>query len=167
MIDLPNLAISVRQPWAWAIIHAAKNIENRGLVALRHMRLNRDSRTTLAVHAAQGMTRDEYEDARDFMESIGVTCPPPAELVRGAIIGAVRVEGVVTQSASPWFFGPRGIVLRDPRAVEPFFCSGALGLFRWREARQIPPPSTPRWMGPKPTATADDPALFDMPEGAR
>ena len=88
-VNLPTDAISVRQPWAWAIIHAGKNIENRGAVALRHMRLNRGSRTTLAVHAAQGMTQAEYSFARDFMAGIGVTCPPPGDLVRGAIIGAV------------------------------------------------------------------------------
>lgn len=29
MLDLPELALSVRQPWAWAIIHAGKDIENR------------------------------------------------------------------------------------------------------------------------------------------
>lgn len=146
MSDLPDLAISVRQPWAWAIIHAGKNIENRGPVALRHMGLSKDSRMALAIHAAQGMTRDEYEDARDFMASIGVVCPAPADLVRGAIIGEVRVEGVVTKSASPWFFGPRGIVMAEARAVEPIRCAGALGLFRWREARPIDAPPTPRWM---------------------
>lgn len=167
MLDLPSIAISVRQPWAWAIIHAGKNIENRGPVALRHMGLNKDSRTTLAIHAAQGMTRDEYEDARETMAKIGVTCPAPADLVRGAIIGAVRVEGVVTKSASPWFFGPRGIVMTEPRAVEPIRCAGALGLFRWREARPIDLPPTPRWMAPKsqPMAVAGDPVLFDMPGG--
>ena len=29
MIDIPRLAISVRQPWAWAIVHGGKDIENR------------------------------------------------------------------------------------------------------------------------------------------
>ena len=27
MTDLPELALSVRQPWAWAIIYAGKDIE--------------------------------------------------------------------------------------------------------------------------------------------
>ncbi len=25
----PMLALSIRQPWAWAIIHAGKDVENR------------------------------------------------------------------------------------------------------------------------------------------
>lgn len=29
MTELPPLALSVRQPWAWAIIYAGKDIENR------------------------------------------------------------------------------------------------------------------------------------------
>lgn len=166
-VNLPTDAISVRQPWAWAIIHAGKNIENRGAVALRHMRLNRGSRTTLAVHAAQGMTQDEYSSARDFMAGIGVTCPPPGDLVRGAIIGAVRVDGVVTASPSPWFFGPRGIVLHDPIAVDPIYCAGALGLFNWHDARKIAPPPLAGWMRARENCSsksprANTPTLFDL-----
>ena len=25
-----NIALTIRQPWAWAILHASKDIENRG-----------------------------------------------------------------------------------------------------------------------------------------
>lgn len=27
--DLHQVALSIRQPWAWAILHAGKDIENR------------------------------------------------------------------------------------------------------------------------------------------
>jgi hypothetical protein len=37
MIDLPRLAISVRQPWAWAIIHGGKPLENRTAGAIKFM----------------------------------------------------------------------------------------------------------------------------------
>lgn len=110
----PAIALSVRQPWAWAIIHGGKDIENRSWQAVNHG-LNRLGR--IAVHAAKGMTQREYVDASSFMSSIGVICPPAAELERGGIIGSVEVIGVCTASPSPWFFGPRGLVLRDP---EPF-----------------------------------------------
>lgn len=36
MADIPHLALSVRQPWAWAIIHAGKDIENRTWQAVNH-----------------------------------------------------------------------------------------------------------------------------------
>jgi hypothetical protein len=42
-----------------------------------------------------------------------------AALQFGGIIGAVELVDVVTCSASPWFRGPLGWVLREPRAL-PF-----------------------------------------------
>ena len=120
MKNLPPLALSVRQPWAWAIIHAGKSIENRSAGMIRHLNPVLGPR---AIHAAKGMTREEYEHARDF---IGVECPAPAKLLRGGIIGSVDVVGVVKQSDSPWFFGPRGLVLRAPKPCEFIPAVGAL-----------------------------------------
>ena len=60
---LPPLALSVRQPWAWAIIHAGKDVENRSWQAVNHG-LRRRGR--IAIHAAKGLTRDEYDDAREI-----------------------------------------------------------------------------------------------------
>lgn len=100
-----------------------------------------------AVHAAKGMTRAEYEDAAAFMRHIiGVECPPPAELLRGGIIGSVDVGEVVRKSASQWFRGPCGLPLKNPRPCEFVPAIGALGYFQWRpgNAADVPPPA--RWM---------------------
>lgn len=140
----PSRALSVRQPWAWAIIHAGKDIENRSEGAVRSMPSNLG---WIAIHASKGMTQREYEDARSFMASIGVTCPPPAELVRGAIIGSVDVRAVASASTSPWFFGPCGLVMTDARPCEPVPASGALGVFEWfpeRAGGTVEPAK--RWM---------------------
>lgn len=131
--DLPAYAISVRQPWAWAIIHAGKPVENRVKRAITLGGMDRHRH--LAIHAAAGMTRDEYEDARGFMATLGVTCPRPEELVRGAIIGSVTVDGITKESDSPWFFGPWALLLSDPRPHEPLPCSGQLGSFLWGQRR--------------------------------
>jgi hypothetical protein len=147
MTDLPRLALSVRQPWAWAIIHAGKDIENRTAASIRHMNFVGVDR--IAIHAAKGMTRDEYEDAADFMASIFVRVPPARDLLRGGIIGSVAVRGVMKESASPWFFGPRGIVLADPQPCEFVPAVGALGLFEWRPADASIVPSPARWMLPR------------------
>lgn len=148
MNDISEIALSVRQPWAWAIIHAGKDIENRSALAVRHgMKPRR-----IAIHAAKGMTRWEYENAADFMTSIGVTCPAPADLVRGAIIGSVDVVEVVKESASVWFSGPRGLVLANAAACEPVPAVGALGYFRWSPGRVII--ETPKWMTAKAAAPA-------------
>lgn len=145
MIGLPRLALSVRQPWPWAILYAGKDIENRSWQAVNH---GLNQRGRIALHASKGMTKDEYEDAAEFMAKIGVVVPPPHELPRGCIIGSVEVVDVVTKSESQWFFGPRGIVLRDPVPCRPIPCVGALGYFEWKAAGDevVPPPA--RWMLP-------------------
>lgn len=143
MISIPGIALSVRQPWAHAIIHAGKDIENRGW--------RRDSPATafrgrVAIHAAKGMTREEYYDARDFMAGLGVTCPSAAELDRGGIIGCVDVVDMVRSHPSPWFVGPVGLVLRNPQACRFAPAVGALGFFHWKPGDESIVPVPARWM---------------------
>ncbi len=145
-IDLPELALSVRQPWAWAIIYAGKDIENRSWQAVNH---GLRQRGRVAVHASKGMTREEYEDAAYTIEQIAhIVCPPPAELLRGGIIGSIEVVDVVTRSDSPWFFGPRGLVLKNARRCEFIPSVGALGYFRWARADASVVPRPSKWMLP-------------------
>jgi hypothetical protein len=143
---IPPLALSVRQPWAWAIIHGFKDIENRSPAAVRN--LGAGAVGYRAIHASRGMTQEEYTDASEFMRSIGVMCPPPDALLRGGIIGAVRVDGVVNASDSKWFFGPRGLVLSDARTENFIPAVGALGYFKWKPADASVVPSPARWMRP-------------------
>lgn len=114
-------AISIRQPWAWAIIHAGKDIENRSR-ATSH-------RGHLLIHAAKTMTRGEYDSAADFMIAIGVRPPPFDELQRGGIIGVVDHFGCVMRSTSQWFAGPYGYQLRNPKPLSIIPCKGQLGFF--------------------------------------
>ena len=167
-MKFPNKALSIRQPWAWAIIHAGKDVENRSTFAvtkgdMRPMRI--------AVHASKGMTRDEYEDAREFMEKRGVECPRPDALVRGAIIGSVIVTAVVKESNSPWFFGPRGLVLSGATPVEPIPVLGALGYFQWaaRGEAESPLPWMRAWPGKTKQPARQEPMpLFGVaPQGQR
>lgn len=146
-MELPELALSVRQPWAWAIIHAGKDIENRSWQSVNHgLRM----RGRIAIHAAKGMTKAEYEEGCEFIDSMGWTCPGPTALFRGGVIGSVEVVDVVAKHDSRWFFGPRGLVLRYPRPCAFIPAIGALGYFKWRPADMsiVPPPA--RWMLPKP-----------------
>ena len=48
----PSLVISVRQPWAWLIMNAGKDIENRTW--------RTDVRGRVLIHAAKGVTKDEW-----------------------------------------------------------------------------------------------------------
>lgn len=145
--DLPQMALSVRQPWAWAICHAGKQHENRSWGSWNH-HLKR-FRGPLAIHASSGMTRTEYQEAADFMVKIGRECPPAGDLIRGAIVCTVEVTGWVRTSHNPWFMGPGALVLERLQVIDPIPCSGALGYFEWREmlTDAVAPPL--KWMLPK------------------
>jgi hypothetical protein len=114
-------AISIRQPWAWLIINAGKDIENRCWPT--------KLRGRVLVHAAKGMTRDEYEDVDDFIAGSGILLPPASTLERGGIIGSVEIVDCVAESKSPWFFGPYGFVLRNPQPMPFSPLRGQLGFF--------------------------------------
>jgi hypothetical protein len=134
----PAIALSVRQPWAWAIIHAGKDIENR---SWQPNNLGIRKRGRVAIHASKGMTRAEYADAAAFMKSIGITCPTPGELSFGGIVGSAEIVDVVRHHDSPWFFGPLGLVLRKPEATSFATAAGQLGFFRWEKPALQPAPA--------------------------
>jgi hypothetical protein len=117
-------AITLRQPWAWAIISAGKDIENRNWKT--HFR------GRVAIHAAVGMTRGEYDRACEYIRGVNRRIKVPAyeELERGAIIGTVEIVDCVPDSDSPWFMGKYGFVLARPRGLpEPIACKGALSFW--------------------------------------
>lgn len=133
MTDLPPIALSIRQPWAWAIINAGKDIENRDW-ATRF-------RGPVCIHAAKGMTRNEFDDFVTLARAMakrdlwsGPFIPEPKELPRGGIIGVAEIVDCVEASDSPWFFGRYGFVLRNARPVGFIPVKGALGFFDWRKA---------------------------------
>src|SRR5947209_4399579 len=117
-------AITVRQPWAWAIINAGKNIENRNWKT--HFR------GRVAIHAAVGMTREEYEDGYEYIKGINrrIKIPVYEDLARGAIIGTVEIIDCVQDSDSLWFEGEYGFVLARPKKLpKPIPCKGALSFW--------------------------------------
>jgi hypothetical protein len=122
-------AIAIRQPFAWAVIHAGKDVENRSSSARRQFKPAVGER--VLIHASKGMTAAEYENAAAFMASIGVRCPQREALQFGGVIGSVFVRDIVTRSDSPWFRkGATALVFADARP-EPFMpVDGQTGLFR-------------------------------------
>jgi len=161
---LPRLALSVRQPWAWAIVHAGKDIENR---SWNGSNPGLKFRGPVCVHASSGMTRDEFEDAIediDYAASNVDRLPQASELVRGGIIGVVDVVDVIRKSDSKWWCGPIGLVLRNPRAIKPIPCKGQLGFFEWKPFGTLSEPL--KWMLPpepkQPRVVASKPREPDM-----
>jgi len=124
--DLPEFALSIRQPWAWAILNAGKDIENRDWRTTRRGRI--------ALHAGKGMTFAEYRDCLAMIAEIrpGLDLPGLDELERGGIVGTAEIADCVYRSDSPWFFGSFGLVLADVRPVPFIPVRGELGFFKWK-----------------------------------
>lgn len=47
----------------------------------------------------------------------------------GGVMGSIELTGVVEESPSPWFFGPYGFQLANPRIVPFQMWPGKLGFF--------------------------------------
>ena len=120
--------LTVQQPWAWAIIHGGKDVENRGR--------NAHFRGRFYVHAGLELWEDDVELIRSWQRAIpnltglaGVRIPNPDEYAHGVIIGTVELTDVVRDSRSPWAFdGSWHYLLRDPRPlVRPIVARGRQG----------------------------------------
>lgn len=121
-------ALSIRQPWAWLIIHGGKDIENRTW--------STKVRGRVLVHAASTMTRADYDAAKIVADTNHAYLPDFENLKRGGIIGSVEITDCVDQSTSPWFFGPHGFVLCDPNPLPFTPMKGRLGFFECGEIEQ-------------------------------
>lgn len=134
--------LTVRQPWAWAIIHGGKDVENR----VRN--IAGDYRGPVAIHAGQA-----FDDAGWDHPVLGPMLDnalrdgPEIEFTAGAILGVVRLWAVHPDrdagnccphrpsgglGGSPW--AERGVwhlCLTNPRPLaETIPYRGALGLRR-------------------------------------
>ncbi len=129
---LPMVALSVRQPWAWALSVGFKNIENRDW-----RRTNRDLRFrgTTMIHAG---LREEVDAIPVMLEMIAAQGGDRDDALAryrrerrmGGIVGVMDVVAVVQDHPSVWFTGPYGLVIRNARPVDFQPCRGALGFFR-------------------------------------
>lgn len=117
--------LSIRQPWAWLILHAGKDVENRDWPT--------KVRGPILIHAAKGMTRAEYLfaacDYEDIKKPEDPALPSFEQLERGGIVGQVEITGVCAESASPWFCGKLGFLLANPKPLPFRPYRGMLGFF--------------------------------------
>lgn len=138
-------ALTVQQPWAWAIVHGGKDVENRTRAW--------SYRGPLAIHAGGRESRRGVESplVQRAMGDAMRADRMPIDLVFGAIIGVVDLvdvhlaqpsdmldrPGTQACCGSPWgevaYQGERNLVhleLANPRPLEvPIPCKGRLGLW--------------------------------------
>jgi hypothetical protein len=127
--DNVMLCLTVRQPWTYAIFYLGKDIENRDWLLPPRIKGQR-----VAIHAATGMTRKEYDAALLFIRGVtDAPIPAYADLSRRMVLGTVEIIGCVEESTSPWFMGIYGFQLRNPRLLPqgPVPAKGALGFWNW------------------------------------
>lgn len=108
-------ALSIQQPWAWAILNCGKDIENRTWQT--------SIRGRILIHAGKRVDAEGI----DFLEDLGIVVPSKFEL--GGIVGSVSIGDCVKHSTSKWFFGPFGFVLSDPETMPFRQMRGQLGFF--------------------------------------
>lgn len=115
-------ALSIRQPYAWLILHAGKDIENRDWIT--------HYRGPFLIHAGKRVEKID-PNLRDWVkQKLGLDIPDQDDLPRGGIVGRAEIVDVVENSASPWFFGHYGFVLDKQKSIAFTPCKGALGFFK-------------------------------------
>lgn len=115
--------LSIRQPWAWLIVHGYKDVENRTW--------STKIRGRFLIHSSQSGRQADYDACVLFMalHDLWVPLPSYALLQRGGIVGAATIQDCVTSHSSPWFTGPFGFLLSGPEVLPFRPLKGVLGFF--------------------------------------
>jgi ASCH domain len=121
--------LTVKQPWAWAIVNGIKTIENRSWATAY--------RGPLLIHA--GVSRTDLGAEGDRMPGL----PPYEALTYGAIIGVADLVEVVPLEQvknQPFATGPICWIFANARPLStPFACRGALSLWNPPAGFRLPP----------------------------
>ena len=126
-------ALSIKQPWAWAICNLPrefrKDIENRTW--------NTRYRGEFLVHASKGVDDVGYDRMRWYLHELGYTgeIPTKKEFIYGAIVGKTELVDVTQKARSRWFEGQFGFVLKNTVTLEtPIPYKGQLNFFNIDES---------------------------------
>lgn len=130
-------AISIRQPWAWLILHGGKDIENRSWKLPSRFIGQR-----VFIHAGTWFDPSEIVDTFDDIKDAGIILPRLSvtlgdlRSLTGGIVGSCIFTGCTRDSRSPWAMPDQWHwQITDPR-VETFRpMKGRLGFFPVERAR--------------------------------
>lgn len=120
-------SLSIKQPWAYAIIYCGKDVENRTWYPKDNYR------GPLLIHASKSFDTEGYTWIVENYQKLNInlqTFPAPSEFLKGGIIGKVNFKSLKRCTEySPWMFGPWGWVLENPEPIDFIPYKGQLGLF--------------------------------------
>lgn len=128
------MCLAIKQPWAWAIFNAGKNVENRDWPTR--------FRGRIAILASKGMTKGEYGEGCYFikMKEPQIIVPSYESMLRGQIIGTVEITDCGQFPFNKWFVGDYGMFLCSAvKFQNPIPAKGRLGIFSVQDsiARQV------------------------------
>lgn len=112
-------ALSVRQPWAWLIVHGHKPVENRTWPT--------SHRGDTLIHAGLEFDAEGLQSVLHAFPELQPLLPDQYEL--GGIVGRAQLIACVTQHPARWFTGPYGFVMHDPKPMPLVKLRGQLGFF--------------------------------------
>lgn len=109
-------ALSIQQPWAWAILNAGKDIENRSWYT--------SFRGKFLIHVGKKI---DVLGIGILNEDMDITCP--TNFMTGGIVGVAEITDCVTKSNNKWYFGRYGFVLKNVASLPFVPYRGQLGFF--------------------------------------
>lgn len=125
-------ALSIRQPYAWLVANGHKDVENR---TWKPFNPGMKFRGRFLIHAGKqffpAFKRGELW-VGPLLE-VGIALPKHNDMQRGGVVGIAEVVDVVAGDeacASPWYFGPVGLVICNAKPLPFFPCDGQLGFFK-------------------------------------
>lgn len=117
-------ALTLIQPWAWAITTLGKRVENRGWKPPARIIGQR-----IAIHAGKSFDNEAAEDLREEFGFGAIVCTQGAIVATAVISHVVEFAMDLPRDQQIWFFGRYGWVLDDVRPVDGPRIQGKLGLW--------------------------------------
>lgn len=110
------MVLSIRQPWAYAILHLGKDVENRTW-------RTKNYRGPFYIHASQKVDKE----AIGYLRGQGYELPETFKT--GGIVGQAVLTNCVEKHYSDWFTGPYGFALGHIKPLAFLPMKGAQGWF--------------------------------------
>jgi len=112
-------ALSIKQPWAYAILRKGKDIENRTWKT--------KFRGYFLIHASKSV--DKNAPSKLLKEWTKASLRNDTAAKVGGVVGSVELVDCVTEHKSKWFQGPVGFILKSPMVYRFIPYKGQLNFF--------------------------------------
>jgi hypothetical protein len=120
--DIKIRALTIRQPWAWAIAKGYKDVENRSWQT--------KYKGLFLIHAAMRCDPDGLPFLKKILPQEVIKDKSPDDFPSGGFVGFAKIDDCVTYHGSQFFTGPFGFVIKEPYQFPLIPFRGDQGLFK-------------------------------------